>query len=322
MRLRTLKVLGVLCATLLVMTACASQGGDPLAQGSEDQDAGPTTGSSEDTPDGAGGTVTVGSVDFNENVILAHIYAGALEADGVSTTVEERLGNREAVFKLMEGGDIDVLPEYTGALLAFLADREISETDPGAVYDQLVEEAQSQDFAVLEPAQAQDVDVLAVTSETAEEFDLETVSDLEPVANELVIGGPPELETRPNGLPGYKKEYGLEFKEFRTTDAAGPVTIESLLNGDIDVARLFSTMAIIEAEDLVVLEEDIPLQLPQEVVPLVTAEVEEQVADTLNRVSAELSTEELTAMNDAFENDKEDAEDIAAQWLDDNGFSD
>src|SRR5688572_28484844 len=117
MRLRTLSVLGVLCATLLLITACASQGGDPLAEQS-DQDAAPSEASS-DEADATGGEVTVGSVDFNENVILAHIYAGALETEGLTASVEERLGNREAVFKLLERGDVDILPEYSGALLAF-----------------------------------------------------------------------------------------------------------------------------------------------------------------------------------------------------------
>ncbi len=316
MRLRTLRVLGALCATLLVMTGCASSGGDPLAEPSAASE-GATAAASE----GAGGEpITVGSVDFNENVILAHIYAGALESEGMTATVEERLGNREAVVPLIERGDINVLPEYSGALLAFLADKEIDATDPQEVVDQLRQQTPGEDFTVLEPSEAQDVDVLVVTRETAEANDLQVVSDLEGVADQLVIGGPAELETRPNGLPGYEREYGLQFAEFRTTDAAGPVTIESLLNGDIDVARLFSTQAIIEAEDLVVLEEDVPLQLPQQVIPLVSAAVEDQVADTLNQVSSELTTEDLTAMNDAFENDKEDAEDIAAAWLADHGF--
>ena len=320
MRLRTLRVLGALCATLLVMTGCASSGGDPLAEPSAPAASeGASGGASEDAA-GGGESITVGSVDFNENVILAHIYAGALESEGMTVTVEERLGNREAVVPLIERGDIDVLPEYSGALLAFLADREIKSTDPQVVVDMLREETQGQDFTVLEASEAQDVDVLVVTRETAEANDLQVVSDLEGVADQLVIGGPAELETRPNCLPGYEREYGLQFSEFRTTDAAGPVTIESLLNGDIDVARLFSTQAIIEAEDLVVLEEDVPLQLPQQVIPLVSTSVQDQVTDALNQVSSELTTEDLTAMNDAFENDKEDAEDIAAQWLSDHGF--
>lgn len=316
MRLRTVRVLGAVCATLLITTACASQGGDPLAESSEPAgDAAAAT----DGAAGEGGSVTVGSVDFNENVILAYVYAGALESAGVTATVEERIGTREAVVPLMERGDISVLPEYTGALLAFATGGEVSETDADAVYEQLGEEL-PEGLTVLEPSEAQDVDVLVVTQETADEFGLQNVSDLEPVADELVIGGPPEMEERPNGIPGYEEEYGITFSEFRATDAAGPVTIQSLLNGQVDVARLFSTQAVIEDEGLVILEEDIPLQLPQEVVPLVSTEVEDQVADTLNQVSAELTTEELTAMNAAFEIEQEDADAIADEWLADHGF--
>lgn len=54
-----------------------------------------------------------------------------------------------------------------------------------------------------------DKDGLAVTQETAQEYDLETFSDLRGVADELVVGGPPEMSERPDGLPGMKEVYGI-----------------------------------------------------------------------------------------------------------------
>src|SRR5699024_4515376 len=83
-------------------------------------------------------------------------------------------------------------------------------------------------IVMLEPASAQDKDALVVTRETAEQYDLQTMSDLQGVAPELVIGGPPELETRYVGLPGMKEVYGIEFQSFRPLDAGGPLTVGAL----------------------------------------------------------------------------------------------
>ena len=52
------------------------------------------------------------------------------------------------------------------------------------------------------------------------------------VASQLVLGGPPECPNRPFCLQGLEKTYGLQFKEFKPLDVAGPLTVEALKNGD------------------------------------------------------------------------------------------
>ena len=77
--------------------------------------------------DAGGGTqpneqssVTVGSTNFSEQLILAQMYAAVLEKAGVDVTVRPNLGNQEVVFPALEKGEIDLLPEYNGSVLSFL----------------------------------------------------------------------------------------------------------------------------------------------------------------------------------------------------------
>ena len=75
----------------------------------------------------AGGAITdsltVGSANFPENVLLAEIYGGALEAKGAKITKKLNIGNRETYYKAISGGELDLLPEYTNSLLSYVERR-------------------------------------------------------------------------------------------------------------------------------------------------------------------------------------------------------
>jgi len=260
--------------------------------------------------------VTVGSTNFGEQLILANAYAMVLEERGVAVEKRLNLGSREVVYPSLVAGEIDVLPEYTGALLAHISDsEEIPARQPDAVVT-AVRERLPGELVLLEPSKAQNKDTLVVRSETAGEYDLETFSDLAPVAGELVVGGPPEMKTRRVGLSGLKDIYGIEFKAFRSLDAGGPVTIGALRNGAIDVARMFTTQGVIDERGWVVLEDDKGLNPAQNLVPLARREVvDERVRDALNAISAALSTETLQRLNRQLSVDKRDPADVAAEWV-------
>jgi osmoprotectant transport system substrate-binding protein len=143
------------------------------------------------------------------------------------------------------------------------------------------------------------------------------------VASQLVLGGPPECPQRPFCLLGLKDTYGLEFKEFKPLDAGGPLTVEALKNGDIQVGLLFTSDPAIAANGYVLLQDDKGLQLADNLVPVVRKEVVDanpDVATLLNSMSAKLTQGELTALNKLVVVDGETSADVAKQWLTDNGF--
>ena len=194
----------VLC---LVAAACGGGGG----------------GDDEETAPGAD-MVTVASFAFTESEVVAELYAQALQAVGVPTRRAPGLGSREVVEPALEQGAVDVVPEYVGTALQFIAPGAESLYDTAAAHARLREAFEPRGVTVLQPAEAQDRNGIAVTRKTAAELGLTRISDLAPVAGTLVFGGPPECPERPFCLVGLRATYGLAFKEFRALDASGPQT--------------------------------------------------------------------------------------------------
>ena len=93
-------------AGLLVLAACGSSS-NPTSPGSGG-------GSGSQAPSD---TIVVGSANFQENVVLADIYAEALKAKGVKVSTKLNIGSRETYIPALKDGSIDLIPEYSGVLL-------------------------------------------------------------------------------------------------------------------------------------------------------------------------------------------------------------
>ena len=293
-------VLAMAAAGVLGLSACGAGGGDPLA-------------SESDGEGGGSGEVVVGSADFSESVLLAHVYAGALKAEGVDATTKTGIGSREVYLKALKEGSVDVLPEYTGGL-ALYYDEDFAETDPDKTYDELTK-VLPDGTTVLEKSAAENKDSMVVTRETAEKGDLKTVEDLKKDAGDMTLGAPSEFKTRAQGIPGLKKAYGITFGNFRPLKP-GQAINGALKNGQIDVANIFSTDPAIPENDFVALEDSKNLFGSQNVVPLVRTDAEDKVSDALDAVSAKLTTEKLQETDV----DKEDPEKVAQDFLKEEGL--
>jgi osmoprotectant transport system substrate-binding protein len=284
-------------AVTLAVSACGSS--DPLA---EDENA------------GSGDSVTVGSANFPESQLLAEIYAQALESKGVSVTRKLDLGSREKYFDGLKDGSIDLIPEYTGTLLQFI-NKQAKEVEPDEVFTAL-QGVLPENLTVLDKAEAEDKDAVVVTKETAEKWNLKTIDDLVPHCGEVVFGGPPEIQQRPDGIPGIKETYNCTFKSFSALEP-GAITTKALLDDTVQAADIFTTDAAIEANDLVVLEDPKNNFAAQNVVPLINKDkASDTVKDALNAVSAKLDTKTLLELNAALNApDKPEYSDVAKDWL-------
>lgn len=268
-------------------------------------------------------TVVVGSANFPESQLLGEIYAQAIEAEGVDVEQQPNIGAREAYMSAIQGDNpsINVLPEYLGYLLEYFND-DIPDTGVDAVKKQLGEDLPA-NLETLQVSDATDEDAIVVTQQTAQKYDLSSIADLEPVAGKLVAGGSPEFRTRRAGVAGMKEVYGVEFKSFRTLDAAGPLSEKALLNDQIQVSDFFTTQPAIEEHDLVMLEDPKDIILPGNVVPVIRSDIpdKEQVESALNEVSEALTTEKLAAMLVQVDSKKVPMDEVASQFLSDEGLS-
>lgn len=286
-------------AAALVLSACGG-GGDPLSGDG-------------DNAGSAGSQVIVGSADFTESQLIASIYSQALQANGVGVKEQFNIGSREVYIEALKDGSIDLVPEYTGALLSHLDPKSTAAT-PDAVTAELKDKL-PEGISMLTPSKAEDKDVVAVTQATADKYQLKTISDLAPVAGELVLGGPAEWKTRVQGVVGLRDVYGLNFKDFVSLDAGGTLTMTALTSGQIQAGDLFSTDPGLKANNLVALEDDKNLFAAENVVPLIKAgKQNDTVTNTLDAVSAKLTTDDLISMN-AEAATGTNLADIAKKWL-------
>ncbi len=263
--------------------------------------------------------VIVGSADFPESQLLGTIYAGALEAQNIPVEKKLNIGSREVYIPALLDGSITLIPEYSGALLSYLDAKNAAHGSEDVARELAAKLPEK--VKMLQISQAQDIDVLAVTQKTADKYKLKTIADLQPVASQLVLGGPAEWKTRHEGLSGLRDVYGLNFKGFKVLDVGGPLTLSAMKNNQVQVADLLSTSPAIKKDRLVVLEDTKHLFAAQNIVPIVASEaLNDAVTTTLNKVSAQLTTEDLIDMNEKIA-EFVSIDDIAHQWLVKHGFS-
>lgn len=288
----------------LLLTGCGAS--DPYAEEGGGESGG-----------GSGDAVVIGSADFPESTLLAEIYGRAMEAEGVEVDYQLGIGSREVYYSQIESGNLSVFPEYNGAILAYLDEN--APTGSSEETNQRVTEALPEGLEILESSSAENKDSITVTSEVAEEHGLASLEDLADVAGELTLGGPPEFETRQQGVVGLADVYGVEFGEFRSLEVA--LLTQALLDGDIQAANLFTTDPQITANDFVILEDPENLFGAQNITPLVNSEqVDETARTALNAVSAALTTEALTQLNERVVIGNENAADVAQEWLEQEGL--
>jgi osmoprotectant transport system substrate-binding protein len=292
-----------LAAATALLAGCSSSdntSGDPLQGGKA-----------------SGDSVVVGSNNFAESILIADIYGEALKAKGIKVTYKPNIGSRETTYGLLKNGSISVLPEYNGALLAYLDSKSVPKTV--AETTSAIEAKLDPKLTLLDPSAAQDKDSVTLNAATAKKYgltDKSSIADLKGVAKDLVIGGSPEFQTRYQGLEGLKSVYGLQFKSFKALDAGGPLTEAALTKNTVQAADIFTTDPTISKEKFVVLQDTQNLFGFANVQPLVyKSALSQKGVDALNAVSAKLDTATLLNLDTQVQSESKDPLDVAKAWL-------
>ncbi|MBV9093141.1 MAG: ABC transporter substrate-binding protein [Streptosporangiaceae bacterium] len=305
----------VAAIAVAALAACSSSSSSSPAASSSPSSSNPLA------PSSAKGSVVVGSANFPEDELLATIYIQALQAKGIKVTPKLSIGAREVYYPQIEKGAISIIPEYNGALLTTSVNPSSTAATTAAVNAELKAKLPST-LEILNPAPAQDKDSVTVTQATAAKYHLTSISGLAPYAKVMVFGGPPEFKTRADGLPGLQKVYGLTFKGFDPLDESGPLTLSALTSGKVQAADVFTTTPYIATSHLVSLADPKALFAAQNVIPLVyKPAANATITDTLNAISAKLTTAALLAMDVAVISQHQDYGTVAAGFLKANGLS-
>jgi osmoprotectant transport system substrate-binding protein len=294
------------------------------------------TGCGEDAPAPSGGgdpetaaalegaTLTVGSKEFTESNILAWITIAALENAGADAGGDvASLSGSATVREALESSEVDMYWDYTGTGWVNILGNTTSDV-PEDLYAAVAEADAENDIAWLEPAPMNDTYRIAVNSDFASENSLATMSDaasfIQENPDQGVICAASEFINRDDGLPGLEEAYGFEFSEVVEVDLS---LVFTQVGDTCQFGEVFSTDGRIPANDFTVLEDDegffveylAALTLRQETLDEFPA-----IADIMAPISEALTNEEITALNALVDVDGEDEEDVARQWMEDNGF--
>lgn len=278
----------------------------------------------------AGGSITVGSDNFLESVLLADIYGQALAAKGYKVGYKLNIASREVTYGLLKSGTITLKPEYNGALLAYLdslAKKNTPQTSTDQV-DAAITSELAPNLKILQPAQAQDVDTLTLSKQAAAKYHMtegSSIADFVTALNgaNVSIGAAAEFQTRYQGIVGLEQAYGLKASQitFKSLDAGGTLTETALAQNAVDAGDLFTTDPTITQNNLVTLSDPKNIFGLQNVLPLVNkSALSSAGVDALNAVSAKLDTKTLLALDVKTQVEKQDPAAVATAWLKSEGL--
>ncbi len=306
-------------AALVSVSAVALAGcaGDDLASDSS---------SGGSSSSGDQGSVTISGQNFPEATLIAAMYTELLADAGYSPEVK-LVDSRDAYMATFPE-TIDVVPEYVGGIVNFLNARENgADAKPLTAGDGSELAAQGADLLdqagieLLEVSEATDTNAFFVTQEFAEANDVSTLSDLE--GESVVLAAAPDCEGRLDCEGGLSEEYGIDVTKVLPLGYASNQTYQAVLDGEAQLGETSTTDGTLESQGLVVLQDDQQIQPAQNLVPAVSSsflEENPEVADVLNPLMEALTTEKLTELNARVAVDREQPEDVARQFLSDEGL--
>lgn len=261
--------------------------------------------------------VVIGSKNFTENEIVAEVYALALEDAGID--VERKFDiSSSVVHTAITSDEIDLYPEYTGTgLIAVLEEDPI--TDAQEVYDEVKKQYEDKfQITWLDYSPANDGQGLVIRTAAAEKYGISTISDLQKHATELRFASQGEFDERADGIPALEATYGpFDWKSSTVYDNSLKYQILEEDKGDVIPAS--TTEGNLVDDQFTLLEDDKHVWPPYNLAPIVCDEVLEahpEIADTLNKISAKITTEEITKLNAKVDVDKESYKDVAKEFYD------
>lgn len=257
--------------------------------------------------------IRIGSKDFTENLIVAELYALALEDKGYQV---ERVPNISSslIHQSLTSDEIDLYPEYTGTGLLSVLGKPL-ETDPEKVY-QTVKEAYKDQFQVtwLNYSKANDGQGLVIRTDVAKKLGISTISDLQKHASALRFASQGEFDQRDDGIPGLTKTYGdFNWKSSKVYDNSLKYTV--LENNEADVTPAYTTEGqLVNTDQFALLEDDKQFWPPYNLAPVVRNQVlsaNPEIEEILNSISSSLDTETVTKLNAQVDVDGKEYTEVA-----------
>jgi osmoprotectant transport system substrate-binding protein len=304
----------------LGLAAC---GGDD--EDSSSSDSGSSAGAIQSNPDNADVSLTIGSKNFTEQIVLGELYAQGLEAAGYDVKTDLNLGSETIALQALKKDEISGYPEYVSTALTSFYGKEAEQvpSDPQEAFDAVSAEVEKDGLVALPPTPFASANAVGLLTTTADELGVSTISDLEGKSQDLNLYGSPECRQRIDCLVGLEENYGLEFNSFTPVDIG--LRYEVLDKGQADLSIVFTTDAQLGASDKYTILEDDQGVLPAGNVVFLTKqstidEAGPDYAQTIEQIQEGLTVEVMQELDARVDIDKEQPADVAAAYLQEAGL--
>lgn len=269
--------------------------------------------------------ITVAGVTSTEGLIMSYVVEGMIEhyMDDMDVQVINNLGSSTVSHQALLNGDANIAGvKYTGtSLTGELGEDPI--TDPEKALEVVVEGFDKEfDLKWFPSYGFANSYAFMVTKETAEEYGLEKISDLEPYALEMNAGVDNSwIEREGDGYDAFLDTYGFDFNRVYPMQIG--LVYDALQAGSMDIILGYSTDGRIASYDLVVLEDDLQLFPPYDASPLATNEILEtypELEGILLRMEGMISEEQMQEMNYEADNNLKEPQVVAEEFLKENNY--
>jgi osmoprotectant transport system substrate-binding protein len=235
--------------------------------------------------------LTVGGKLDTEAQLLTKLYVLLLRHAGFNVTEKSKLGTNDIVHSAILSGQIDLYPEFTATGLARL---KLKSTHNDRKDYALVRAGYEKQFHItwLAMAPLNDTYGICTSQGKAGQLGVSKISALAPKASTLTVASPPDGTTDPNVLPGMKPTYGFTFGKVTVLDEA--LTFTAVQQGKADLNVCYTTMALIEKDHFVLLDDDknlFPIYHPAPIVRDATLRKAPEIAAVLNALAPKLTSE-------------------------------
>jgi len=253
------------------------------------------------------------------------MYAGVLEKAGYTPQVK-LVGSRD-VYMATFPKSIDVVPEYVGGIVDFLLLKDDpkatipTDSDPAKVISCDQSQLDDAGITLLDPSEATDTNAFFVTKKYSDENGVTKLSDLE--GKSVVLAAAPDCQGRVDCEGGLDKTYGIDITKIIELQFGSQQVFDAVKNGEVQLGETSSTDGTVDSQGMVLLEDDQHIQPAQNLVPAVSSSFladHPDVADTLNTLMSKLTTEEVSQLNTQVSVNRAKPEDVAQQWLSDQGL--
>ncbi|PIC78045.1 glycine/betaine ABC transporter substrate-binding protein [Sporosarcina sp. P19] len=265
-------------------------------------------------------SLRLGSRNNTESIILSNIMGQLIEDRlGVDIIYKENLGGSSVVWNAMTNDHIDVIPDYTGTIVVTYYQEE-----PGTAEETLAATKRlvaGDNITALGTFGFNNTYTLALDEAKAEELGLVTFSDFAKVSKDFTLGAVFEFIDRPDGLPGFEKEYDIQFKDVKGMDHG--MMYRAIGANEVNVINSYTTDGQLAIANLRVLEDDKSYFPPYHALPLVRDETLKEypeLEEILGLLEGKIDEETMQVMNGKVDNDGIMVELVAKEFLEDSGL--